>query len=432
MGKITLTAKNVLTLGEGEHWDAALPRFVLRVRASGVRTYALRYSVGRRTKRQNIGDVKTLSLEAARAEARKLLAGLWTGTSPKVAAAAALARERTVAAIAQEFFEAMRLSDAVRREWKRRWDREVQPRLGNLLAGDVTPDDISSLLSVVVKRGAPVSANRLYTFVHRLFSWAKDQRMLVVSPCDGVQKPYSGETSSDRVLSADELRALVLALDDMQDRAALAFRGRRRKGATTVSSPMGDAVLLLLLTGVRRRSVLGAETDQFEDLETEDRRWVIPGRLMKSGKSFVVPLSRQAAVVVARRIAAAGGTRHLFPRGRVTRVQRSVTLGWSSKWMSALAKRMDLRLGREAEAWTAHNLRHTLATHLEERLGVRDKISSLLLAHVHGSASDRIYSRASLLPERREALQKYADWIDTLRRSDLKGVAGDSVGTASA
>ena len=82
-----LTARNVLTLPIGEHRDLALPLFLLRVRSCGghtVRTYGLRYSVGGgRMQRARVGNALTLSLEDARAEARRLLARLYTGDSSR-------------------------------------------------------------------------------------------------------------------------------------------------------------------------------------------------------------------------------------------------------------------------------------------------------------------------------------------------------------
>ena len=93
---------------------------------------------------------------------------------------------------------------------------------------------------------------------------------------------------------------------------------------------------------------------------------------------------------------------------------------------------MDQHLGHEAPAWTIHNLRHTMATHLEEQLGVREKVVALILGHSHGSTATRIYGRAELLQERRTALQAYADWLDAARRGGIKAAPGGSLGAVGA
>jgi integrase len=74
-----------------------------------------------------------------------------------------------------------------------------------------------------------------------------------------------------------------------------------------------------------------------------------------------------------------------------------------------------MHLGRRAEAWRIHSLRHTIATHLRESLGVARDIVALILGHTQGGpAATRFYDRSELLAERRYALQRWADWLDGL------------------
>jgi len=440
-----LNAKNVLTLGPGEYRDLTLPLFVLRVRESGgrlLRTYGLRYGTGGsgRAQRVKIGDALTLSLEDARAEARRLLAGVYTGETPKALLATEAARSRTVLELGTLCLADLQLSDASRRDWTRRLLSEIKPAIGNIPAPDLTPEHVEAMLRPKVK-AAPISANRLFEFTRRIYSWAVKKRLLTHSPIAGMTRPTEDEPSSDRVLSyPDELLALARALDDMQDGAAAKWRnGKARKTADPKprrrrlsdrlpsTSAMGDAVSILMLTGVRRRSVLMAQPGEFEGLDTDAARWVIPAAHTKMGHAHVVPLSRQAATIISRRIKATRDFAYLFPRTRIAAHRRAPVMTWSSRWIDELCRRMNAHLGREAATWTIHNLRHTMATHMEEQLGIREKVVALILGHTHGGRATRIYGRAELIKERREALQAYADWLDAARRATIKaadGVAG--------
>lgn len=75
----------------------------------------------------------------------------------------------------------------------------------------------------------------------------------------------------------------------------------------------------------------------------------------------------------------------------------------------------DLIAGRKLPSWHLHNLRHSMATHAVEDLGISSDVVSLLLSHrPAGPAVSRIYTRAERLNERREALTRWAQWIDGL------------------
>jgi integrase len=62
--------------------------------------------------------------------------------------------------------------------------------------------------------------------------------------------------------------------------------------------------------------------------------------------------------------------------------------------------------------FTPHDFRRTLRTHLED-LGVQPYVAEKCLNHSFGRI-ERTYNRNELLEQRREALQKWADYVDSL------------------
>jgi integrase len=66
----------------------------------------------------------------------------------------------------------------------------------------------------------------------------------------------------------------------------------------------------------------------------------------------------------------------------------------------------------------AHGFRGTASTHLHE-LGFNSDVVEKQLAHVPGNKVKAIYSDAQYVPERTEMMQKWADYLDSIKTSDV-------------
>ena len=82
-----------------------------------------------------------------------------------------------------------------------------------------------------------------------------------------------------------------------------------------------------------------------------------------------------------------------------------------SKSKARLDARADL-----AEPWRLHDLRRSVATHMAEELKIAPHIIEACLNHISGSKAGvaGVYNRALHLPERREALTAWANYLMTL------------------
>src|SRR3972149_10383720 len=89
----------------------------------------------------------------------------------------------------------------------------------------------------------------------------------------------------------------------------------------------------------------------------------------------------------------------------------------SSGWVQGLREESrplddELQAGPLDPRWTIHGLRHTIATHLVEDLGTSRNVVSLILGHaLSGPRVTRVYDRAEMLPERRAAAGRWAEWV---------------------
>ena len=402
---VRLTAKNVSSLPaiDGrltDYGDALLPGFVLRVTPGGHRAYGIRW----KGRRMSVGRVDRVALVDARAFARKALERTDRGLGPDPLSP--LRGGLTVAQLVERCLEDLQIRPATRLEWERLLKRELAPAFGQRQAAELSRADVRRWTRSVRERSG-WTANHAFGLLRRAYSWALQEELVEVSPCQGMAKPYR-TSASERVLSAEELWALVRVLD----RAP----ARRRAEA--------DATRLLLLTGVRTAAVLGLRREELHELEGAEPRWVVPGGPVgrsKSGRAHVVPLSPAAVEVLSRHL---GQEQRVFA---VTSDRSDGRLFWRSQWRVWLQRRVARTLNaRRRRAglppepvprWTLHGLRHSLATHLREDLSVAPDVVSLLLGHaVQGPAVSRVYDRAQMLGERRRALEAWAGWLEGLQR----------------
>ena len=109
----------------------------------------------------------------------------------------------------------------------------------------------------------------------KIFSFAVDAELVSANPCSWLKK-RSKESAATRVLSDDEIRLFW-----------------RTIGHPPNSKRIGQALRLVLLTGVRVTELTGAELKEFERLDDrEGATWTVPANRSKNGRAHVVPLDR--------------------------------------------------------------------------------------------------------------------------------------------
>jgi integrase len=176
--------------------------------------------------------------------------------------------------------------------------------------------------------------------------------------------------------------------------------------AREVGGDFFDVLRLLLLTGMRLRTVLHARAEEFD---LDRALWTIPRDRMKAKRDQLVPLSDQAVSILEHRLKTAKPW--IFPSPHKA---KNKPLDSQGKARERIAQRADKLAKRELPGWTFHDMKRTLGTGLQEHLvpAVPREIVSLILAHGQsGPAATAVYARAEMLDERRAALQRWADWL---------------------
>jgi integrase len=375
-GLTTLAVENAKPGAERSEISDGRGLFLV-VQPSGGKSWAYRHRFNGKPSKLTLGTFPQVSLAAARKLAAEARHKLEQGIDPSAEKRQIRETERDAAVDTVAQFVELYCKRKLRswRQVERVLRVEVVPRWRGKTVHDIRRRDVHSLLDNIAAE-RPVMANRTFAYVRKFFAWCVERGILPVSPCAGVRMPAK-ETPRERVLADAEIAQFWRAVE---------------------AEPVGPYFKVLLLTGQRRSETASM---RWSEIDERARVWTIPGIKTKNAKMHAVPLSRQAWEIIQDLPRIAGDNR-VF-----------ATLP-ASRGYNACKKRLDSRM-RLTQAWTAHDLRRTLATGLQ-RLGVRLEVTEAVLNHTSGSRSGivSVYQRHTYADEKRAALQRWADYLDEL------------------
>jgi integrase len=279
------------------------------------------------------------------------------------------------------------------RDTKAIFDLHVLPHWHDRLLSEISRADVAKILDAVEDRSSVYRANRVLAAIRKLFSWAVTRGLIEHTPIrPGMARP--GERSRQRYLSTREI-------------------GLVWKAAERIGYPGGTLVQLLLLTGQRRGEVAGMRWDQI------DRRnwlWTLASEDTKAGREHIVPLLGTTAELIGT-VPKAGS--YVLTTTGDTPV--SGFAKWKRQLDSEIVRLMRAdaeRRGEDPESvvglphWRLHDLRRTVATHMEE-LGVPPHVVGSVLNHdpkgYKGITS--VYTRSPLVAHRQKALSIWAHYL---------------------
>jgi integrase len=148
--------------------------------------------------------------------------------------------------------------------------------------------------------------------------------------------------------------------------------------------------------------------DEIRDLGTDNAIWEIPRTRTKNHRSHLVPLVGPVVDILTS-----------IPRTGPLVFSHTGTTSVSG--FSKAKARIDQRIAEKLQStksaipnWTLHDLRRTMVTVMNERLGIAPHIVEAVVNHVSGTARAGVagvYNRALYLSERRDALNRWAQLI---------------------
>ena len=150
---------------------------------------------------------------------------------------------------------------------------DVLPLIGNKEITKLNKADILKIIDGIMDRGAPVLANRVLQYISKFLKWCVGRGYLENNPALNIPKPAK-ESSRERVLSLEEIRAIFMASD--------------RLGAIQAAF-----IKVLILTGQRR-----SEISKLQWHELFDDRIEIGGDRSKNGRAIITPLTSSVRAIL--------------------------------------------------------------------------------------------------------------------------------------
>lgn len=312
-------------------FDTKTKGLLLEVRASGGKTYYLRYQDGRsKTRQLKLADALDASLSQARSLADKVRSKIALGSDPS--AEKAIARQVPTFA---EFAALRYLPFAM--GYKRSWRSDdsylrnhLLPNFGKKHMDEITKHDVISFHhGMRAKNYALGTCNRCLVLLRYMMNLAVRWEIPGVTKNPTKDIPlFEDPNKKERFLSQEEAHTLYLAVQQSQNKN-LQF-----------------IIPMLILTGARKREVLDAKWDEFDLVR---KQWRIS--VTKAGKPRYVPLSD--SVIQMLSTMAHDESPWIFPNPKTKKPYASIFCAWdTARKHAGLA---DVRI---------HDLRHSFASFL--------------------------------------------------------------------
>lgn len=261
-------------------WAEGVIGLGIRITPKGTKSFVYKYDIDGQDRWLTLGQYPKLTLAAALKKYGEALEKVGSGDDPADENVRTNAENRKALTVRQLADDIEKYAKPRKQPWQedeRILEHDVLKAWGGKKASKITRRDVIELLDEIVARGAPVQANRTLAVVRRMFNFAIDRDVISASPCHRI-KPPSAETSKDRYLTLDEIKAFWIALE-----------------TAPLTKQMKAVFRLLLLTLQRSSEVISLNTSE---LNLKAGTWIIPADKTKNKKAHLVTLSPLAKEVI--------------------------------------------------------------------------------------------------------------------------------------
>jgi integrase len=357
--------------------DSGCRGLYLNVYPTGRKSWSVRYRFAGAPRNFTLDGFP--SLTQARKAATAALADVMQGKDPAAAKQEARRTDRARASDTVEHWASLFVERHAKKHtrpnsWRQTvhvFDDYVLPAWRGRLTHDIKRKDVRALLEGIAE-DKPIMANRVHGVLSKFFKWVCARDDELTSPVIGVERPAS-ENVRERVLDDNEITRLWKVLD-------------------AIGGPTAAAVQVLLLSGQRRN-----EIGLLEWSEVKGDTLELPAERMKGRRSHTVPLSTQAAAIIAAQ----------------RRIGERVFVH-ESPHFDRLKREIDARMG-DVPKWVVHDIRRSVASGMA-RIGIAVPVIEKILAHRKGTFAGvvGVYQKHSFLPEMTAALQRWGNHVEGL------------------
>ncbi len=268
-----------------------------------------------------------------------------------------------------------------------RLQKDIFPWAGKQAISDIKVPELLKILERIQSRGAIETAHRALQNCSQVFRYAVQTGRAEYDICinlRGALQPVKKRNHAS-ITVPKEIGSLLKAIEGYD-------------GYYVTKCALKLSPLFFVRPGELRQA-------QWDEFNFETKEWRIPAHKMKMREQHIVPLSKQAIAILKDLEHMTGRASYVFPSVRSR--QRPM----SNNTINAALR----RLGFTKDEMTAHGFRSMACTLLNEQGWHRDAIERQL-AHSERNSVRAAYNYAEHLPERREMMQAWADYLDELAK----------------
>lgn len=371
--------------------DGVASGLYLIVQSSGVKSWAVRYRLGRKPCKLTLGRYPAIELDKARERAKSILEDVDRGIDPAGPRGRAVKRQGE----AEEAPEAAKAPGKLTRQtvvrdvwagylashleaevgpssvktYKRIFKNHVAPSIGDREIESIVKADARPIVDRALTRGKS-ARNQTIAVLSAFFNWCVDDDLLDASPVHRIKKSKTFER--DRFLEDHEITTFLRGCDllDAEQTSAVQF---------------GAMFKAMLLTGARRCEVSRMKRSE---VDFTSRIWTIPATRSKNRKSHRVYLSDTLVRILKS-----------LPRIKDCEYFFSANGTSPASGFSKAKARLDERA--KLAHYTLHDLRRTFTTGVGN-LGISETVADRCINHRPGKLK-RTYNLAKYQKEMRAA-----------------------------
>ena len=378
----------------------------LEITKTGTKSWRYNYRLNGKSKTYRFGKYPLVSLTEARERRRWAMGQIAEGRDP------ALVKKLEKNTIDAETFEAVACdwlevnisggnwSESHAHRTASYLKRDVYPIIGQMGLKAIESKHVILIIRNVASRGAVDAAKRLKGVIAQVFDYGIVHQLCAVNPARQFQL---------RALNLpDVLSTSYAAIKDPIQFGGLLRDIDSYHGGVSVSY----ALKLAPFVALRPYELTGGE---WSEVDLDEAVWVLPAKRRKLSQSrkkanraidnFIIPLSKQAVELLFELKQYTGKGRLMFPSNR-----------GNDRPLSENALRVALRtMGYENEDHTGHGFRGSFSTMMNELEPQSKVMIDAAIAHKVSGEVEAAYNKAQYIDERRRILQKWANYIDSLK-----------------
>jgi len=377
----------------------------LQIKTNGSKYWRLKYRFAGKEKLLSIGVYPKVSLASARKHRDTAKDQLKDGLDPSLVKKQEKDRKHlesvnTFSAVATEWHSKQigRWSDSTAKRQQALLDKDINPYLGDRVLREIETFELVGCLNRIVDRGALETAHKARQVINQICRYAKQTGRIKHNPASDLAGtiPAKKPKHMAAITVPEDFGKLLVSIDSYS-------------GTHIIRTALRLAPLLFQRPG----ELCSME---WSEIDIDNAIWIIPRSKKKERNQIegdhIVPLSSQALELILDIKPLTGRSKFVFPN------QRNHDAPIRTESLNKALRIIGYDTKQEQ---CAHGFRASARTMLDEQLQLRIDWIEHQLAHKVRDALGSAYNRTKHLPERQTMMQKWANYLDNLKKQTLAG-----------